>query len=297
MVGYMWTGSFVALITPFDAAGNVDYSALERLILRQVEAGSDGIVLCGTTGEGSSLSQYEKEAIFRLAVNQAKGHILIIAATGTNQTRESVALTEMAKEIGVDGCMAIVPYYNRPSEEGCYRHFAAIADAGLPVIVYHHPGRTGVKLSLEALLRICKLEGVVALKEASADLLTAQELVQQVALFSGDDCLALAHFAMGATGSISIVGNLVPREWKAVIAEALRGDFCLARELYFSLYPLINALVLETNPICVKYAASLMGLCSCGMRLPLVEPSKAVRARLLDELRNERCPAGLVARS
>lgn len=282
----MFSGSIVALITPFDSEGYVDFPALEGLIERQIDAGTQGLVLCGSTGEGSSLSRDEKEEIFNMAAKVAKGRILLIGATGTNQTRESIALTEEAKEAGLDGCIAIVPYYSKPTEEGCFRHFASIAEVGLPMIAYHHPGRTGLRLSEESLERICAIEGVVGLKEASGDLNLAQALVRRVKcpLFSGDDSLALPHLAVGFSGSISIIGNVAPSQWKGFIEKALLGDFLGAREEYEKLYSLVQALVLETNPQCVKYAVSLLGLCSSMVRLPLIEPSEKVQAILHDRL-------------
>jgi len=193
----MIEGSIVALITPFDEGGRVDFTALEKLIAWHIEEGTDGLVLCGSTGEGSSLSIEEKRAIFETAVKSGKGKITLIAGTGSNQTQESVALTQEAKNIGVDACLAIVPYYLRPTPEGCYRHFAEIAEADLPMIVYHHPGRTGIKLSADALAHICEIPQVIGIKEASGDLSLALEILRKTnkPLFSGDDTLALLNLS------------------------------------------------------------------------------------------------------
>lgn len=266
-------GSLVALITPFNAKGEIDLSALVRLIHFQVENGTDGLVLCGSTGEGAALSLEEKLTIFQIAQEEVRGKIPLIATTGSNVTKESVLLTQKAKEIGMDGAIAIVPYYSRPSFSGCLEHFRQIANVGLPLIVYHHPGRTGLKLSSEELLEISSLEGVCGIKEASGDFSLAMELVRSVALYSGDDSLALPQMSIGFTGSISIVGNVIPKEWKAFVDTQ-------NRELFFELYPLCQALNFESNPICVKYAMSKLGLCEPHLRLPLVEPSAATKEQI-----------------
>lgn len=266
-------GSFVALITPFNAQGEIDISALRRLLNWQVENRTDGLILCGSTGEGAALSLEEKLTIFQLAHEEVGGKMSLIASTGSNVTKESVFLTQKAKEIGMDGAIAIVPYYSRPSFSGCLEHFRQIADVGLPLIVYHHPGRTGLKLSSEELRKISSLEGVCGIKEASGDFALAMELVKHIPLFSGDDSLALPQMSIGFTGSISIVGNAVPKEWKAFVDTQ-------NRELFFELYPLCQALNLESNPICVKYAMSKLGYCEPHLRLPLTEPSAATKEQI-----------------
>ena len=267
--------SIVALVTPFDDKGEVDLPSLESLIRWHIEEGTDGLVLCGTTGEGSLLSAEEKCGIFQKAVEVGKGNIQLIAGTGTNQTQESVALTKEAKRIGMDSCLTIVPYYLRPTPEGCYRHFLEIAKVDLPMILYHHPGRTGVKLTSDAISRICEIPQVVGVKEASGDLNLATEILEKtdVTFYSGDDSLALEHFSIGAKGIISVVGNVIPRQWKEFVKLALHGK---GREAFLELYPLCQAMVLETNPQCIKYAVSLLGKCSSKVRLPLIEPQEEV---------------------
>lgn len=295
----MFRGSYVALITPFLEGGAIDWPSMGRLIERQVEAGTEGLVLCGSTGEGSSLSIEERIEVFRFAKRVAGGRIQLIGSTGTNRTGESVELTRRAKELGLDGVLVIVPYYNKPSEAGCIEHFRRVAEVGLPAVAYHHPGRTGLMLSVEAMCRLAALEGVVAIKEGSGDVAYATELVRkvEVPLLSSDDALLLAQLAIGFGGAISIVGNVLPREWKAFIELGLSGDLFEARRLFDSMYQKVESMTLETNPQCVKYALSVMGLCRSEMRLPLMEPSTEVRARLLDEFGNERCPAGLMGRA
>jgi len=285
----MFTGSIVALITPFDEKGEVDFTAFEELVERQVDAGTDGLVLCGSTGEGALLSEREKLQVFQRGVEVSYGRIPIIANTGVCATRESVELTQKAKELGVDGAIAIVPYYCKPSEEGCFAHFSLIAEVGLPLIVYHHPARTGLKLSKEGLVRMGTIPGVVGIKEGSGDLEFAKEALalSTVPFLSSDDPMANEQLAAGFAGSISIIGNLVPREW---------SEFVKTKKGFEGLFPLCESLCLETNPQGVKYGASVLGLCSSKMRLPLMEPTKATQAvikrelekvaRLVDQLRH-----------
>ena len=280
----MLRGSIVALITPFDERGKIDIPALEKLIHWHLESGTDGLVLCGSTGEGSALSKEEKLLVFQTAKKIAGGKIPLIAATGTNVTEESVLLTGEVKKIGMDACLVIVPYYSRPTPEGCLLHFAEIAKVGLPMLVYHHPGRTGIKLDAEELSPICKLPGVIGVKDATGDLNLAMQLVKEIPLFSGDDTLALAQFSLGFTGSISIVGNVIPKEWKAFVDLALKGDFIEARKAFFALHDLCLAMVLETNPQCVKYAVSLLDRCRPKMRLPLIEPSEENQRKVKEKV-------------
>ncbi len=221
----------------------------------------------------------EKLAVFKKGVEIAKGRIPIIAGTGGNFTRAALELTRAAKTLGVSGALTVVPYYNRPSEAGCFAHFERLATADLPLILYHHPARTGVRLSAEAIARICEIPQVAAVKEASGDLNLGIELRQQIEkpIFSGDDALALPHLSVGFNGVISIVGNVIPRQW---------GDFVRAptRESFFEFYELCRALVMETNPQGVKYALSLMGKCQPHLRLPLVLPQPATQKRIAEAL-------------
>ena len=272
----------VALITPFDSAGEVDLASFEKLLHWHVSEGTDGVVIGGSTGEGTSLSKEEKFLLFETAHRVAKGKMTLIANTGTNLTDESVFLTKRAKALGMDACLAIVPYYNKPMAEGCLLHFMAIADVGLPVIVYHHPGRTGRKLQLETLVKICSYENIVAVKDATGDFSQATELLyrNQVALYSGDDSLTLPHLAVGFTGCISVVGNIIPKEWKLLLDSFERGNILSAKKKFFSLYELMKAISLEVNPQCIKYALSLMGKCSIKMRLPLTEPKVETQREL-----------------
>lgn len=293
----MWKGSFVALPTPFTEEDTIDWKALVTLIEWHIDARTDGIVVCGTTGESPTLTCEEREAIFKESVRVARGRIPIVAGTGSYSTRESVAATRAAKESGVDAALVILPYYNRPTAEGCLQHFQEISAVGLPLIVYHHPGRTGIKLSVKALAQIAELPNIAAIKEASGDVDFAIELMQavNVPVFSGDDTLALPLMAAGAVGVISIVANVIPEDWRQLTELLLAGKLLEARTLFYRLYPLIKAMVLETNPQCVKYALSVMGKCSARMRLPLIEPQEAVKRQLNIQLGREKAALGVAS--
>lgn len=282
----MFSGSIVALVTPFEKDGGVDFSALKKMIDFHIEEGTEGLVLCGSTGEGALLTSEEKLSIFAYSAEAVKGRIPIVANTGTCSTRESIFLTESAKRVGVDGALVIVPYYCRPTEEGIYRHFVEIAEVGLPLIAYHHPGRTGIKLSVEGLANLAEIPNVEAIKEASCDLEFATKVMELTScpLLSGDDVLAFAQMAIGFQGSISIVGNVIPHLWKEMVDAALAKHFDRAKVVFDNVVGLCRALVLETNPQCVKYAAHLSGLCSSALRLPLIEPSKENQLHIEREL-------------
>lgn len=282
----MLKGSFVALITPFTDTGEVDFEALEKLLEWHLEEKTQGLILCGSTGEDATLSEEEKCAIFALGVKVLKEKITLIAYSGSNDTKKTVQLTKKAKSIGVDGSIIIIPYCNRPTEEGCFEHFKEIATVGLPMILYHHPGRSGIKLSAKGLLNICSIPQVVGVKDCSEDFSLANELAQNCtkSLFSGDDNLALAHLACGFNGVISVVGNIVPRKWREFVHLALNDNISEARQRFSELYPLCKAMTLETNPQCVKYAAHLLGKCSSKMRLPLIEPRLETRKKIEEAL-------------
>lgn len=282
----MFKGSIVALVTPFTSTNEVDYRTLGELIEWHIESATDAIVLCGTTGESPTLSFEEQVRIFQEAVLAAKGRIPLIAGTGSNNTQHAYLLTQEAKKAGVDAALVILPYYNRPTAEGCFQHFQELSKIGLPLIVYHHPGRTGIKLPVKAMARLTTLANVVAIKEASGDLDYLMELIQEikVPILSGDDSLVLPMVAAGALGVISIVANLIPREWKILTTLLLADQLDEAREFFYRYYPLTKSMVLEVNPQCVKYALSAMGKCSSSLRLPLVEPQESVKRQILQEL-------------
>lgn len=291
----MFKGSVVALVTPFNPQGEVDDDTLRELIEWQIESGTDAIVLCGSTGEAPTLSQEETIRIFREGVSIARGRIPVIAGTGCNDTLKSVRMTQMAKNVGVDAALVIVPYYNRPTPEGCFQHFQELSKVGLPVIVYHHPIRTGIKLSVSALARIMELPHMGAVKDATGDLDYVLELMHQikVPVLTGDDGLVIPMMASGASGVISVVANLIPQEWKMLTALMNADEVSAGRELFQRYYPLVKTMFLETNPQCVKFALGAMGKCSSSLRLPLLEPGGSVRERILDEMGN----AGLILQS
>lgn len=277
----MFTGSIAALVTPFTEQGDIDFQSFDALIEWHIAEGTDALVLFGTTGEAPTLSVEEKEALCTRAKAVARGRIPLIAGTGTNSTATSIQQTKMALHAKMDACLAVIPYYNRPSLEGCYLHFQAIAEVGLPVILYYHPGRTGTTLSPQSLAHIASLPGIIAIKEASGDARSVEALMRLTDkdVLSGDDGLCVELMRKGARGVISVVANVVPRQWKALCTAALQGD-AKADALFCELKELCDALFLETNPQCVKYALSLMGKCTSHVRLPLVEPKESTKARV-----------------
>ncbi|MBS0604778.1 MAG: 4-hydroxy-tetrahydrodipicolinate synthase [Verrucomicrobia bacterium] len=282
----MFRGSIVALATPFNQQGEVDYHNLSELIQWHIESGTDAIVLCGTTGEAPTLTHEETIRIFKEGVIAAKGRIPIIAGTGTYDTRKAVQLTQEAKVVGADGSLIVVPYYTRPTAEGCFQHFEALSKVGIPMIVYHHPGRTGIKLPVKAMARIASLPNIVGIKDATGDLDYALDLMHQIKtpVLSGDDTLVIPLMASGAVGDISIVANIIPREWKILTTLLLADQVEEAREFFSRYYGLVKSMVLETNPQCVKFALGAMGKCSSRMRLPLVEPQDDVKKQILNEM-------------
>ncbi len=284
----MFKGTIVALVTPFTEQNEVDYSTLNELIEWHIELGTDGIVLCGTTGEAPTLSDEEQLRIFQEGVLASRGRIPIFAGTGSYNTQHVIEMTQAAKKVGADGALVVVPYYSRPTPEGCFQHFQAVAKVGLPIIVYHHPGRIGFKLSVKALLRIAEIPNVAAIKDSTADLDYAIELIQQTSLpvLTGDDTLTLPIMAVGGTGVISVVANLIPREWKQLTSLLLHGQFEEARALFYRFFPLVKSMFLETNPQCVKFAMGAAGKCSSKLRLPLVDPLEATQQQIMNELVN-----------
>jgi len=282
----MFRGSIAALVTPYTEKGEIDEEAIAQLIEWHIEEGTDGIVLCGSTGEAPCLSQEEQIRVIQLGVVCAKGRIPVIAGTGSYDTRHAVELTEEAQRVGADGCLVIFPYYNRPTPQGCVLHFQELNKVGLPIIAYNHPGRTGIKPPVETLAVITALDSVVAIKDGSGDLDYILDYLQisDVPLLSGDDVLAVPIIASGGCGVISIVANVVPRLWKQCLSLLLEGKFSEGRALYRQLYPLVKAMVFEINPQCVKYALSLMGKCRASMRLPLIEPQPANQEKIAEAL-------------
>ncbi|NGX35608.1 MAG: 4-hydroxy-tetrahydrodipicolinate synthase [Candidatus Anoxychlamydiales bacterium] len=272
----MFKGSMVALITPFKKQGSLDEKALENLINSHIAAKTDALVLSGTTGEAPTLLDEEKLKIFKIAVKLAKNKTKIIAGTGTYSTEKTVYLTQKAKDIGVDGVLVVVPYYNKPPIDGLIKHFEEIAKVKIPIILYHHPGRTGTKLSIDSFIKLQKIDQIVAIKEASGSLEFAKELIQKTRfdVLSGDDPLTIEMIKLGAKGVISVVANIIPEISKKINDLSLKGEFEKAQNIYDEHKDLILSMFLETNPICIKYALSILNYCEDQMRLPLIKPNQ-----------------------
>ena len=271
----MLTGSIVAIATPMQPGGELDLEALGKLIDFHVANGTRGIVIVGTTGESPTVDVDEHRLLIRTAVEQARGRVTIIAGTGANSTAEAIELTRYAKEVGAPLCLSVVPYYNKPTQEGLYRHFRAIADVGLPVILYNVPGRTVADMSNETVLRLAELPGIVGIKDATSDLVRHVDLIKRLptgkefALYSGNDDTALAYMLLGGHGVVSVTANVAPKQMADMCAAALRGDVGTARALNQKLMGLHTKLFVEANPIPVKWALSQLGLIHPELRLPL----------------------------
>jgi 4-hydroxy-tetrahydrodipicolinate synthase len=293
----MFEGSIVALVTPF-RNGRVDYDALAKLIERMVAGGQSALLSCGTTGESPTLSHEEHEQVVRFTVEQAKGRVPVIAGTGTYDTAESIRRTKAAAASGCKGALVVTPYYNKPTPRGITAHFLAIADASpIPLIVYNIPGRTGVRIAPSGIVELAKHPRIVAVKDATGLPSDCMDVVEQspITVLAGDDALTLPWMALGAKGVVSVAANVVPDELAALVQEAAKGDFAAARRRHYRLLPLFKALFVETNPIPVKAALALQGLCTAELRLPLQEaeePTRATLRRALDGLQRRGAGAG-----
>jgi 4-hydroxy-tetrahydrodipicolinate synthase len=279
----MITGSIVALVTPMHRDGQIDYPALDGLLDWHVAAGTSAIVAVGTTGESATLDVHEHLDLIRHCVNYLAGRIPVIAGTGANSTREAIELTRGAASVGVDACLLVTPYYNRPSQRGLYEHFRTIAEAvAIPQILYNVPSRTAVDLSNETACRLAAIDNIVGIKDATGDVPRGKELLALVpdtfAVYSGDDATAADLILAGAVGNISVTANVVPQRVAALCAAALAGDEQTVREINASLDDLNRALFIEANPMPVKYALVRMGRMQDGIRLPLTLPEGEVAA-------------------
>lgn len=281
----MFRGVYTALITPFGEDGSIDEGALRALVDRQIDGGVSGLVPVGTTGESPTVTHEENIRIVQIVVAQSAGRVPVIAGTGSNSTAEAIDMTQRAKEIGAAASLQVAPYYNKPSQEGLYRHFAAIADAvDLPLIVYNIPGRTGINIETPTLVRLAALDNIAAVKEASGSIPQMMDVLasvgEQIDVLSGDDNLAFALTMLGGGGVVSVASNLVPGGVTTMINAALAGDVEEARRLHFELLPLFKALFVDTNPIPIKYMMARQGWCGANYRLPLVAPSAATAAEI-----------------
>src|SRR5215472_5478298 len=281
----MFRGTFTALVTPFRNSA-IDVAAFEELIENQIAAGISGVVAVGTTGESPTLSHEERQELIRLAVTTAKKRCQVLAGTGSNATQHAVADTKLAEKLGADGALLVAPYYNKPSQEGLFRHFKAIADAtSLPIILYNIPGRCSVDIMPETVARLAKeCRNIVSIKEASGSVERVGELrrllPESFTILSGDDSLTLPFMAVGAAGVVSVASNLFPSEVCALIRTCESGDLKSAERLHRKLLPLFKDLFIEPNPVPVKTALGWRGLLSGDVRLPLCEMSEANQARL-----------------
>ena len=267
-------GSIVALVTPMLEDGSVDYPALRRLIDWHIAEGTDCIGVVGTTGESPTVTVEEHCEIIRVAVEHAAGRVPIMAGAGGNATREAIELTRFAKQVGADCHLSVVPYYNKPSQEGIYRHFKAVAEAvDLPVVLYNVPGRTVADMLPETTLRLAQVPGIVGIKEATGNIERAQWLIRDVpegfSVYSGDDPTAVALMLCGGQGNISVTANVAPRLMHALCVAAMAGDARSAMEIQFRLMPVHKNLFVEANPIPVKWAMARLGLCGGTLRLPM----------------------------
>ena len=290
----MFKGVITALVTPL-RHDRLDEEALRRLVDEQIRAGIDGLVPVGTTGESPTLTNDEHIRVVEIVVQEAKKRVPVIAGTGANSTREAIELTLAAKAVGADGTLQVTPYYNKPTQDGLFRHFKAIADAtALPMVVYNVPGRTGCDLLPDTIARLCEVPVVVGVKEATGNLQRASQIIARVgdrmAMLSGDDATVLPFYAVGGHGCISVVSNVAPADMAAMWDAAAAGDWTKARELHYKVFPLSEGLFIEANPIPVKAALALMGKIADEIRAPLYPMTGANR----DKVRKILADLGLV---
>ncbi len=286
----MFKGSNVALITPF-RNGGVDEKGFQDFVDWQIKQGTHGLVPCGTTGESPTLSHDEHKRVVELCIEVAKGRVPVIAGTGSNSTAEAIELTRHAKQAGADAALVVNPYYNRPTQEGLYRHFKALAQAvDLPILIYNIPGRTAVDMSIATMARLAKLPNVVGVKDATNDLArplrTREAIGAKFCMLSGEDHTALAFLAQGGDGCISVTANVAPRACADMHEAWRKGEVERAMQINRRLLPLNDALFAETSPAPVKYAASLLGKCTAEVRLPLVEPMPETQEKVRQAMRH-----------
>ena len=285
----MITGSLVAIVTPMQDDGRLDLGRFRSLIDFHVNEGTDAIVVVGTTGESPTVDFDEHKELIKVAVDHAKGRIPIVAGTGGNSTAEAIELTESAKKAGADACLSVVPYYNKPTQEGLYRHFRKIAEAvDIPLILYNVPVRTVADMSNDVTIRLAGVPGVVGIKDATANIERGTDLIKRApkgfAVYSGDDSAALALILLGGQGVISVTANVAPRLMHEMCAAALKGDVATARGINMRLLALHQKLFVEANPIPVKWALEQMGLIGGGIRLPMTPMSENFSAIVRDAL-------------
>jgi 4-hydroxy-tetrahydrodipicolinate synthase len=288
-----FSGVGTALITPFTKDGALDEAAVRRLARRQIDAGIHFLSPCGTTGEAPTLTHREKLRVVEIVVEESAGRVPVLAGAGGNDTREVIELARDLARVGVDGLLSVTPYYNKPTQEGLYQHFKAIAAAtSLPIVLYNVPGRTAINLEVQTVVRLAAIPNIVAVKEASANVVQMCDIIANTPddfmLLSGDDPLIVAVMGIGGRGIICVTSNQVPSECVQIVELCERGDFAGARKLYNWLLPLIQANFVEANPIPCKFGMAAMGLLEESYRLPLVSPGSATKdriSRVLQELK------------
>lgn len=271
-------GTFTALITPMNSDESVDFDGLRTLVRFQLESGISGLVPLGTTGETPTLDEFEEEKIIEIVMAEARGKVPIIIGAGSNNTRDAVKYVQRAKDAGADYALVVTPYYNKPTDEGVYQHFAACAKVGIPIIVYNIAGRTGKNISTPLLARIAELPNIAGVKEASGDISQMTDVIHTIArkksgfsVLSGDDALNFPLACLGGDGVISVVSNIAPAEVSALTKAALSGDLDTAREIHYRLMPAFRGAFIETNPVPIKAAMAMKGLPSGSLRLPLCD--------------------------
>lgn len=290
----MFRGSYVALVTPFKN-GKFDEKAFCDLIEWHIAEGTDGIVPCGTTGESATLDFDEHYRVIEVAVKTSNKRIPVIAGTGANSTDEAIIITKKAKELGADGALLVTPYYNKPTQEGLYRHYKAVAEAvDIPILLYNVPGRTALNMLPSTVARLAEIKNIVGVKEATGDMKQASEIIrlcgESFLVLSGDDFTTLPLYALGGCGSISVTANIVPKQMAEMCSALAKGDMASAKKLHFNLEPLNTAMFIETNPIPVKTALAMMARIEEEFRLPLCEMAEGNRAKLGSALK----AAGLI---
>ncbi len=282
----MFSGAFTAIVTPFKD-GQVDEKAFKGLIRFGLDGGVSGFVPCGTTGESPTLSHEEHNRVVEMTVKEVAGQVKIIAGTGSNSTEEAISLTKHAKKVGVDAALLVSPYYNKPTQEGLYRHFKAIAEAvDIPLVLYNIQGRTGVNIENSTMEKLSRLPNIVGVKEASGSILQMSEVIRLCGpdfdVLSGDDQMTFPLMALGGKGVISVVTNIIPDKMSALVRHMLAGEIDQARAIHFEIFELCQAMFVETNPIPIKAALGLMGKIEPEFRLPLCPPASAS----LEKIRN-----------
>jgi 4-hydroxy-tetrahydrodipicolinate synthase len=280
----MFNGALSAIVTPF-RDGEVDERALRDHIEWQIQSGIDGIVPCGSTGESATLTHSEHDRVIKITIEQTRRRVPVVAGTGSNSTAEAIRLTTAAREMGADGALMLSPYYNKPTQEGIFRHYKTIATAvDIPIIVYNIPGRTASNIAPETFARLCEIRNIVGIKEASGSMDQISDIRrlcgERLTILSGDDSLVVPIMALGGKGVIATISNVMPREMHDLAAAGLAGDFARAREIHYKMLPLIRALFIETNPIPVKQALAFMGRCANELRMPLCPMSAPAADRL-----------------